>query len=61
MADVVLTLSAPLVGSKSLALENAVPLDLPPAEADEDRLQQILLNLVGDARGRRALRRRGCR
>ncbi len=49
VSEVVLALSHPLVGSKELRLVNAVPVDLPPADADEDRLQQILHNLVGNA------------
>ena len=49
VAEVVLTLSRPLVGAKRLELRNAVPPDLPTADADENRLQQILYNLVGNA------------
>ncbi|MEM7584525.1 MAG: ATP-binding protein [Acidobacteriota bacterium] len=49
LTEVVLTLSQPLIGSKPVTLVNAVSPDLPPAEADEDRLQQILYNLVGNA------------
>ncbi|MCP4664245.1 MAG: response regulator, partial [bacterium] len=49
LVEVVLALSRPLVGAKSLVLTNAVPEDLPAADADEDRLQQILHNLVGNA------------
>ena len=49
LADVVLTLSRPLAEGKELALVNAVDADLPPAEADESRVHQILLNLVGNA------------
>ncbi|OAD22026.1 ATP-binding region, ATPase-like domain protein, partial [Candidatus Thiomargarita nelsonii] len=37
------------VAKKDLQLINAVALDLPPAQADENRLQQILYNLVGNA------------
>ena len=49
VADVVLTLSSPLVGPKDLRLVNKVPRDLPCLRADEARLQQILHNLVGNA------------
>jgi two-component system, sensor histidine kinase ChiS len=49
VVEVVLTLSRPLVGSKNLQLVNAVPSDLPAARADENRLQQILHNLIGNA------------
>jgi len=34
---------------KGVALETQVPPDLPPALADEDRIGQVLLNLVGNA------------
>ncbi|MCP5028630.1 MAG: GGDEF domain-containing protein, partial [Actinomycetia bacterium] len=49
MVEVVLTLSRPLVGSKELELASTVPADLPAVMADENRLQQILHNLVGNA------------
>ncbi|MFT4927492.1 MAG: signal transduction histidine kinase [Phenylobacterium sp.] len=49
LSEVVLTLSKPLVGAKKLKLINAVPNDLPAVLADENRLQQILHNLVGNA------------
>lgn len=49
VADVVLTLSQPLIGQKSLQLVNKIDRDTPPVDADEDRLQQILYNLVGNA------------
>ena len=49
MAEMVLTLSRPLVAEKDIKLMNAVPEDLPAAQADENRLQQILHNLVGNA------------
>ncbi|MDJ0836120.1 MAG: two-component regulator propeller domain-containing protein [Acidobacteriota bacterium] len=48
-ADIVLTLCRPLAAGKKLALINAVPVDLPPVSADEDRLQQIFFNLIGNA------------
>ncbi|MEM8963004.1 MAG: ATP-binding protein [Acidobacteriota bacterium] len=49
LVDVVLTLSTPLIGSKKIRLVNAVPESLPAVDADENRLQQILHNLVGNA------------
>lgn len=49
VADVVLTLSRPLVGGKPIVLVNEIPADLPLVTADEDRVQQILHNLVGNA------------
>ena len=49
LVDVVLTLSRPLVGSKELELASHLPDDLPAVLADENRLQQILHNLVGNA------------
>ncbi|MCP4571136.1 MAG: tetratricopeptide repeat protein [bacterium] len=49
LTDVVLTLAGPLVGDKELELVNAVESDLPGVEADEARIHQILLNLVGNA------------
>ncbi|MDJ0841972.1 MAG: two-component regulator propeller domain-containing protein [Acidobacteriota bacterium] len=49
LAEVVITLSQPLVKCKSLVLVNGVARDLPAAEADENRLLQILHNLVGNA------------
>ncbi len=47
--EFVLVLSKPLIGQKHVKLINAIPNDLPLASADEDRIQQILLNLVGNA------------
>ncbi|HHB92191.1 MAG TPA: response regulator, partial [Thioploca sp.] len=49
VADIVLRFCHPLVGNKELQLVNAVPNDLPFANADENRVQQILHNLVGNA------------
>ena len=48
-ADVVLTLTRPLAKHKDVQLVNAVSPQLPPVLADENRLQQILHNLVGNA------------
>ncbi|MEO0854853.1 MAG: HAMP domain-containing sensor histidine kinase, partial [Cyanobacteria bacterium J06648_11] len=49
VAAVVLALSEPLARSKAIALTDTVPSDLPAVWADENRLQQILHNLVGNA------------
>ncbi|MEN8220530.1 MAG: response regulator, partial [Pseudomonadota bacterium] len=49
ITEVVLTLCQPLLGHKPVQLVNAIAPDLPPAYADENRLQQIIYNLVGNA------------
>ena len=48
-AQMVLTLSRPLVQDKKLELIDAIPNDIPLVEADENRLSQILHNLIGNA------------
>ena len=47
--EVVFTLCAPLAVTRHLDLVNEVPGDIPPVLADENRLQQILYNLIGNA------------
>lgn len=49
IADLVLRFSEPLLSGKTLALINDIPAGLPPVLGDENRLQQILYNLVGNA------------
>jgi CheY-like chemotaxis protein/HPt (histidine-containing phosphotransfer) domain-containing protein len=49
MVDVVMALASHMLGDKALNLVNAVPPGLPTVQADEQRLQQILHNLVGSA------------
>ena len=49
LVDIVITLSRPLVGNKPLTFHNHVPENLPAVYADEDRLLQILHNLIGNA------------
>lgn len=47
--DMVATMSRSLLGNKDIDLTNAVDELLPAIYADEDRLQQILFNLIGNA------------
>jgi PAS domain S-box-containing protein len=49
ITEVVLSLSQPLVADKRLELNNEIQLDLPIVDGDENRLQQIMHNLVGNA------------
>ncbi|MEG3859018.1 ATP-binding protein [Microcoleus sp. herbarium12] len=49
IVSVIITLSQPLIGQKKLQLINSVAAELPPIAADENRLQQILYNLIGNA------------
>ena len=49
VVEIVLTLCRPLIGSKQLRVVNGVPADFSLLWTDEDRLQQILYNLVGNA------------
>lgn len=49
LAEVVLRNNAPLAKGKDLQLLNDLPEDLPAIYGDEDRLQQILYNLIGNA------------
>ncbi len=46
IAGVVINLALPLITQKNLKLINNLPEDLPLVAADENRLQQILLNLI---------------
>ena len=48
ITEIVLTATRPLIGNKDLPLKNNIPPDFPPVLADENRLQQILYNLVGN-------------
>jgi two-component system sensor histidine kinase ChiS len=47
--EAVLALSRPLADRRGIELRDLVPEDLPAVRADENRLQQVLLNLVGNA------------
>ena len=48
-ADVAIELVRYLPGIGDIILESRIPASLPPVLADEDRLQQVLLNLLGNA------------
>ncbi|HEX3046566.1 MAG TPA: ATP-binding protein [Bacillota bacterium] len=47
--EVVLALYRPLVAGKNVRLEQELAEGLPPVEGDENRIQQILHNLIGNA------------
>ncbi len=47
--ELVFALMRPLAETKGLVLENHVPQSAPPVLVDENRLQQVLMNLVGNA------------
>ncbi|WP_170246356.1 response regulator [Colwellia hornerae] len=49
MVDVVFTLSRATLKTKDIVLINNIARDFPAVKADEDRLQQILFNLIGNA------------
>ena len=49
IANVVLTICQPLTRNKPLQLINQISPDIPLVDADENRVQQILHNLVGNA------------
>ena len=49
LTNIVLRNNQPFVKGKDLELINYIPADLPAVYADENRLQQILYNLVGNA------------
>ncbi len=49
VVDVVIKLSQPLIKTKDITLINSIPADVALIDADENRLQQILYNLIGNA------------
>jgi len=49
LCNIVLTLSKPLLKHKTVRLTNAIADTIPAVSADENRLQQILHNLIGNA------------
>ncbi|NET28802.1 ATP-binding protein [Okeania sp. SIO1I7] len=49
IVEIVLTLSHSMIGTKFIQLINSIRQDLPFVDADENRLQQIFYNLIGNA------------
>ncbi len=49
VSDIVVKLLSPAANEKSIELINSIPTDVALVEADENRLQQILYNLIGNA------------
>lgn len=49
LVEVVLRIYYPLIENKEIKLINEIPKELPPVDADENRLQQILHNFLGNA------------
>jgi two-component system, sensor histidine kinase ChiS len=49
LAEIVLTFSQHLIGDKSLELRNDISTECPLVSGDENRLQQIMQNLIGNA------------
>ena len=49
LSDLVLTISRTLVGKRPLLLFDRIDPQVPLVEVDEDRIQQVLFNLVGNA------------
>ena len=49
LVDVVNELSLPLVHQKNVILKNIIKNDIPLVNADENRLQQVIFNLIGNA------------
>lgn len=48
LTDVVMQISKPLVQGKPLILKNEISADAPPVMGDENRLQQVMHNLIGN-------------
>lgn len=49
LSEMVVRLSLPLIGGKQIEIVNRIEPHIPMARADEDRIRQVLYNLVGNA------------
>ncbi len=49
IAELVIAFTTPMIGDRQLKMINKIPENLPPVAADENRLQQVMFNLVGNA------------
>ena len=49
LTDVVIVLSSHLIEGKDLKITNKIQEDIPPVDADENRIQQIMHNLIDNA------------
>lgn len=49
ITEIILTLSQPLLAGKDIELKDEISQEILPVEGDENRLQQILHNLIGNA------------
>ena len=49
VSDIVVGLSKPLLNNSEIIIENKIPENIELVSADEDRLQQIFYNLIGNA------------
>lgn len=49
LVDIIMKVHAPLVKGKKLKLVNLIPTYFPKVEGEEDRIQQVMYNLIGNA------------
>lgn len=49
LTDVAIDLTSHIKGEKNIVITNSIPADIPLIMADEDRMQQILINLISNA------------
>lgn len=49
IVDGVIALSSPLLAGKPIIISNEIPDDLPPVYGDDQRIEQIMFNLIGNA------------